>query len=56
MYVSKENQVVQEVRSYETNIRRAYRQNKIGKKRYLKTFYPTKHLITRWFNIFNEIV
>ena len=54
MYVSKENRIVQEVRSYETNLGRAYRKNKIGKKRYLKTFYPTKHLITRWFNIFNE--
>jgi hypothetical protein len=54
VYVSKENQIVQEVRSYETNLGRAYRKNKIGKKRYVKTFYPTKHLITRWFNIFNE--
>ena len=56
MYVSKENPIVQEVRSYETNLGRAYRKNKIGHKRYLKTFYPTKHLITRWFNILNEEV
>ena len=48
MYVSKENPVIQEVRSYETNLSRAYRENK------LKTFFPTKHLITRWFNIFNQ--
>ena len=54
MYVSKENPVIQEVRSYETNLSRAYKENKIGTKRYLKTFYPTKHLITRWFNILNE--
>ena len=45
MYVSKENQVVQEVRSYETNLRRAYRQNKIGKKRYLKTYIQLNILL-----------
>ena len=54
MYVSKENPVIQEVRSYETNLGRAYRENKIGEHRYTKTFFPTKHLITRWFNIFNQ--
>ena len=54
MYVSKENPVIQEVRSYETNLDRAYKKNKIGQRRYLKTFFPTKHLITRWFNIFNQ--
>ena len=31
MYVSKENPIVQEVRSYETNLGRAYKKNKIGK-------------------------
>lgn len=36
MYVSKENTIVQEVRSYETNLGRAYKQNKIGKKTILK--------------------
>ena len=41
MYVSKENPVIQEVRSYETNLLKAYKENKIGEKRYLKTFYPT---------------
>ena len=54
MYVSKENHIVQEVRSSETSMRRAYKENKIGKRRYSKTFFPTKHLITRWFNIFNQ--
>jgi len=49
MYVTKENPVIQEVRSYETNLDRAYKENKK-----IKTFYPTKHLITRWFNIFNQ--
>ena len=49
MYVTKENPVIQEVRSYETNLDRAYKENKK-----IKTFYPTKHLITRWFNILNE--
>ncbi|SVC83378.1 uncharacterized protein METZ01_LOCUS336232, partial [marine metagenome] len=39
VYVSKENPIVQEVRSYES-IARAYKENKIGHKRYLKTFYP----------------
>ena len=54
MYVSKENPVIQEVRSYESNLDRAYKENRIGYKRYIKNFIPTKHLITRWFNILNE--
>ena len=54
MYVSVENPVTQEIRNYETNLGRTYKENKIGEKRYLKTFYPTKHLVTRWFNIFNQ--
>ncbi len=36
MYVSKENPVIQEVRSYETNLDRAYKENKK-----IKTFHPT---------------
>jgi hypothetical protein len=40
MYVSVENPVTQEIRNEE------------NKK--IKTFFPTKHLITRWFNIFNQ--
>ena len=54
MYVPIENPVIQEIRNYETNLGRAYKQNKIGHKRYLKNFFPTKHLITRWFNILNK--
>ncbi len=54
MYISKSNPVIQAVRGDETNLSRAYKENKIGEERYLKTFYPTKHLITRWFNILNE--
>ena len=54
MYIHKTNPVIQEVRSCETNLNKAYKENKISRKRYLKTFYPTKHLITRWFNILNE--
>ena len=49
MYISKDNYIIQEVRSYETNLDRAYKENKK-----IKTFHPTKHLITRWFNILNE--
>ena len=49
MYISKENPVIQAVRSYETNMNRAYKENKK-----IKTFFPTKHLITRWFNILNK--
>jgi len=51
MYVSVENPVTQEIRNYETNFNIAY---KVNKK--IKTFFPTKHLITRWFNILNEEV
>jgi len=54
MYVSVENPVTQEIRNYETNMCRAYKENRIGNTRYLKSFFPTKHLITRWFNILNE--
>ena len=54
VYISKSNPVVQAVRSSESNLARAYKENKISKKYYSKTFYPTKHLITRWFNILNE--
>jgi hypothetical protein len=54
VYISKSNPVVQAVRSSESNFARAYKENKISKKYYYKTFYPTKHLITRWFNILNE--
>ena len=46
MYVSKENPVIQEVRSYESNLDRAYKENRIGYKRYIKNFIPTKHLNT----------
>ena len=54
MYIHKDNPVIQEIRSYETNLNKAYKENRISKRRYSKTFYPTKHLITRWFNILNE--
>jgi hypothetical protein len=54
VYISKSNPVIQAVRSSESNFARAYKENKISKKYYSKTFYPTKHLITRWFNILNE--
>ena len=54
MYIHKSNPVIQEVRSYETSMSRAYKENRISRKRYSKTFYPTKHLVTRWFNILNE--
>ena len=54
MYIHKNNPVIQEIRSYETNLNKAYKENRISKRRYSKTFYPTKHLITRWFNILNE--
>jgi len=56
VYISKSNPVIQAVRGDETNLLRAYKENKIGTKRYIKTFFPTKHLITRWFNILNEEV
>ena len=48
MYVCKDNYIIQEIRSCETNIKDAYKETKD------KAFFPTKHLITRWFNIFNN--
>ena len=48
MYVCKDNYIIQKIRSCETNIKDAYKETKE------KTFFPTKHLITRWFNIFNN--
>jgi len=49
MYISKENPVTQEIRSYETNLNLAYKEQNDE-----RLFFVTKHLITRWFNIMNE--
>ena len=49
MYISKSNPIIQAIRSDETNLSRAYKEH-----RDTRTFFPTKHLITRWFNILNE--
>ena len=54
MYISKSNPIVQAIRSDETNLSRAYKEHRISSRQYSRTFFPTKHLITRWFNILNE--
>ena len=54
MYISKSNPIVQAIRSDETNLSRAYKEHRISLRQYSRTFFPTKHLITRWFNILNE--